>query len=72
MAYQSSDKFRNKKTGRVSDPGIEAVSLASLSASGPNSKGDGSMSTTLVNLPFDESKAIRFKEDAAEMEDAAS
>jgi hypothetical protein len=71
MAYESSNKLRNKTTGKVSDSSVEAVSRASLAASGPNSKGDGSMSSTLTSLPPDEVKASRFQEDDA-MEDNAA
>lgn len=65
MAYESSNKFRDKTAGRVADPSIEAASRASLAASGPNSKGDGSMATTLTSVPRDETKANRFQEDDA-------
>jgi hypothetical protein len=65
MPYQSSNKLRDKSAGTVSDPSVEAASRAALAASGPNSKGDGSMGTTLTGLPFDEQKANRFQEDDA-------
>lgn len=65
MPYSSSNKIHDKARGRTSNPLVEAAARASMSAAGPGSAGDGSISTTL-SPSTDPFKASRFKEDAGE------
>lgn len=60
MPYQSSSKRRIG--GRVADPLVEAASLASMAATGPDSPGDGSAAWSL-SPAFDTKKEDRLLHD---------